>query len=151
MSDTTRTERLTLVPLEPGFVHVHDRAECFAAHEHWAEHGFGTWAILIRAGTFAGVAEMHYADPEVVGISPEEVEVGWSILPKFAGRGYATEAGRAAIVDVWTRAGIDHVVAGIRPENEAAQRVAQKLGFTVRGEGLTRSGDPMTVLELRAT
>jgi RimJ/RimL family protein N-acetyltransferase len=150
VSDTLRTERLTLVPLESGFVHVHDRTECAAAQEHWAEHGFGTWAILVRAGTFAGVAEVHYAHAGVDGISQDEIEVGWSILPEFRGHGFATEAMRAAILDVWTRAGIDHVVAYIRPENTESHRVAEKLGFSVRGEGTTRSGDPMTVYELRA-
>jgi RimJ/RimL family protein N-acetyltransferase len=131
-------------------VHVHDRDECVAAQEHWAEHGFGTWAILVRAGTFAGVAEVHYAHPGVVGISTDEIEVGWSILPDFQGRGFATEAARAAILDAWTRTGVDHVVAYVSPDNVASHRVAEKLGFTARGEGRTRSGDPMTVYELRA-
>jgi RimJ/RimL family protein N-acetyltransferase len=56
---------------------------------------------------------------------------------------------RAAIADAWLRAGADHLVAYIRPENAASHRVAAKLGFTPRSEGLTRSGDPMTVYELR--
>ena len=129
MSDTLRTERLTLVPLESGFVHVHDRAECAAAQEHWVEHGFGTWAILVRAGTFAGVAEVRYA-------TAGEVEVGWSILPAFQGRGFASEAMRAAILDFWTRTGIDHVVAAVLPENAASHRVAQKLGFSARADGV---------------
>jgi RimJ/RimL family protein N-acetyltransferase len=150
VSETLRTERLTLVPLESGFVHMHDRAECAAAQEHWDEHGFGPWAVLVRAGTFAGVAEVHYAHPGVAGIATDEVEVGWSIRPEFEGRGYATEAMRAAILDVWTRVGADHVVAYVRPENAPSHRIAEKLGFTVRGEGATRSGDPMTVYELRA-
>lgn len=131
-------------------MHVHDRADCIAAQEHWAEHGFGTWAILVRAGTFAGVAEVHYARPGVVGISTDEVEIGWSIEPDFQGHGYATEATRAAILDVWTRAGVDHVVAYIKHGNAPSERVAQKLGFAARGEGVSRSGDAMTVYELRA-
>lgn len=114
-------------------MHVHSRAECTAAQEHWAEHEFGTWAILVRAGTFAGVAELR----RVAG----EVEVGWSILPRFQGRGYATEAMRAALHDVWTRTGIDHVLARLDPEDTASLRVAQKLGFEDRGAG---------VFELRA-
>ncbi len=150
MSDTLRTHRLTLVPLTAGFVHVHERAECVGAQEHWAAHGFGTWAILIRAGTFVGVAEVHYAHARVVGISTDEVEVGWQIKPDHQDRGLATEAMRCAIDDAWTRASTDHLVAYIRPDNPASLRVAAKLGFVVRSEGITRSGDPMTVFELRA-
>ena len=150
MVEMLRTERLTLVPLECGFVHLHDREECVFAQTHWAEHGFGTWAVLIRAGTFMGVAEVHWAHDGVVGISTDEVEIGWSLLPEFRGRGFATEAMTSAIADAWTRTRVDHLVAYIRPDNEASLRVAEKLGMTPRGEGLTRSGDPMTVYELRA-
>jgi RimJ/RimL family protein N-acetyltransferase len=128
VSDTLRTERLTLVPLEAGFVHVHDRNECLAAQEHWAEHGFGSWAILVRAGTFVGAVDVRQ--------TRDEVEVGWSILAAHQGRGYATEAVRAALLDFWTRSGIDHVVAHIRPESTASQRVARKLGFQERADGI---------------
>ena len=98
---------------------------------------------------FAGVAEIHFAWPGVTGISTDEVEAGWEIVPELQGRGLATEAMRAAIDDAWPRTGADHLVAYIRPENAASQRVAAKLGFVPRGPGLTRSGDPMTVYELR--
>jgi len=150
MPEAVRTDRLTLVPLDTGFVHVHDRDECALSQAHWAEHGFGSWAVLIRAGTFVGVAEVHYAYEGVVGISTDEVEIGWSTLPEFQGHGYATEAVDAALGDLWTRADVDHVVAYIRPDNPASLRVAAKLGLAARSDGLTRSGDPMTVFELRA-
>jgi RimJ/RimL family protein N-acetyltransferase len=99
---------------------------------------------------FAGVAEIHYAYPGVTGISTDEVEAGWEVVSELRGRGIATEAMRAAIDDAWSRTGADHLVAYIRPENAASHRVAAKLGFTARGDGLTRDGSPMTVVELRA-
>jgi RimJ/RimL family protein N-acetyltransferase len=93
---------------------------------------------------------VHFAYPGVTGITTDEVEVGWSVDEAARNRGFATEAMRAAIADAWTRARTDHLVAYIRPENAASHRVAAKLGFVARAEGLTRSGDPMTVYELRA-
>jgi RimJ/RimL family protein N-acetyltransferase len=55
-----------------------------------------------------------------------------------------------AIGDLWGRAGIDRIAAYFAEgENEASRRVAAKLGFTVRGRGRGRSGEPMTVYELR--
>jgi RimJ/RimL family protein N-acetyltransferase len=144
-----RSERLVLVPLQETFSACWDEHECGLAAAHWADHGFGPWAIEL-AGAFAGVAELHFAPPGVTGISTDEIEAGWEIAEPLRGRGLATEAMRTAIDDVWTRAGAAHLVAYIRPENAASQRVAEKLGFTVRGPGLTRSGDPMTVYELRA-
>jgi RimJ/RimL family protein N-acetyltransferase len=131
-----RTERLTLTPLE-------------AQADHWAEHAFGDWAIE-HEGAFAGLAEIHYAWPGVTGISTDEVEAGWEIVPELRRRGFATEAMQAAIGDAWTRAQATHLVAYIRPENAVSQRVAAKLGFAVRGPGLTRDRSPMTVYELRA-
>ena len=56
---------------------------------------------------------------------------------------------RAAIADAWERTGADHLVAYIRPENAASLRVADKLGFRFRNDGLTRDGEPMLVFELR--
>ncbi len=149
MSDTLHTPRLTLVPLGPEHADAHDARECELAAAHWAEHAFGSWAILLGE-RFAGAAELHFAHPGVTGISTDEVEAGWEIDEELRGRGLATEAMRAAIADVWPRARPTHLVAYIRPENTVSQRVAAKLGFTARSAGLTRSGDPMTVYELRA-
>lgn len=131
-----RTDRLTLTPLE-------------SQSDHWARHGFGDWAIE-HHGRFAGVAEIHYAWPGPTGISTDEVEAGWEIEEELRGHGIATEAMRAAIDDAWARTGADHIVAYIRSGNAVSHRVAQKLGFTVRGPGLTTDGSPMTVYELRA-
>jgi len=77
------------------------------------------------------------------------VEVGWEIVEELRGRGLATEAMRAAIADAWDRSGADHLVAYIRPENEPSLRIAEKLGFRFREDGLTRSREPMLVFELR--
>jgi RimJ/RimL family protein N-acetyltransferase len=85
----------------------------------------------------------------VVGISTDEVEAGWEIVEELRGRGLATEAMSAAIADAWERTGADHLVAYISAENTASLRVADKLGFRFREHGLTKSGDPMLVFELR--
>ena len=116
--------------------------------DHWRRHGFGDWRLL-HEGRFAGLAEIHYAWPGVTGLSTDEVEAGWEIVEELRGRGLATEAMRAAIADAWEGTGAGHLVAYIRPENAASLRVAEKLGFRFRNAGLTKSGDPMLVFELR--
>lgn len=131
------TERLRFEPL--------DTPE---AAEHWRQHGFGEWRLL-HDGRFAGLAEIHYAWPGVTGISTDEIEAGWEIVEELRGRGLATEAMRAAIADAWERSDADHLVAYIRPENAVSLRVAEKLGFRFRNDGLTRSQEPMLVFELR--
>jgi RimJ/RimL family protein N-acetyltransferase len=53
-----------------------------------------------------------------------ETELGWAILSRHWGHGYATEAAQAA------RASIERerIISLIRPENVRSQRVAAKLG-----------------------
>jgi [ribosomal protein S5]-alanine N-acetyltransferase len=151
------TERLRLVPLGTEHVAAYSdfmpeedaRRETADSVAHWALHAFGPWAV-IEDGRFVGFAEVHYAGEGVGGIDPREVEVGWVIAQDRRGRGLATEAMRAAIADAWTRAQTDHIVAYIRPENEISQRVAEKLGFRLRGPGRARSGDRVGVYVLDA-
>jgi RimJ/RimL family protein N-acetyltransferase len=151
------TERLRLVPLSSEhageyavFMPEEDaRQETRDAEAHWARHAFGPWAVL-EEGRFVGFAEVHYAGEGIGGIAPCEVEVGWVIAEDSRGRGVATEAMHAAIADAWTRATTDHVVAYIRPENAISQRVAEKLGFRLRGPGCARSGDPVGIYVLDA-
>ena len=150
------TPRLRLTPLGRG--HVDDyaawmpeedaRRETAASDAHWRNHGFGPWAVL-EDERFVGFAEVHYAGLGIGGIAADEVEVGWVIADDRRNCGLATEAMTAAIADAWVRARTDHLVAYIRPWNTASIRVAEKLGFRVRGEGRTRSGDPARIYELR--
>jgi RimJ/RimL family protein N-acetyltransferase len=55
-----------------------------------------------------------------------EVELGWAILSSHWGKGYATEAARAALDWIGTR----RVISLIHPDNARSQRVAEKLGAT---------------------
>jgi len=151
------TERLRLIPLSSE--HAGDyaafmpedeaRRETVDSEAHWAQHSFGPWAV-VEGGRFVGFAEVHYAGEGIGGIDAREVEVGWVIAEDCRGRGLATEAMGAALADAWTRAGTDHVVAYIRPENAISLRVAEKLGFRLRGPGRARSGDPVGVYVLDA-
>ena len=157
--EVLRTARLRLVPLTALHEAEHARAsgdaadalrDTRSADAHWREHGFGPWAI--RDGgddSFLGGAELHFAGPGIDGIATDEVEAGWWVTAERRNQGIATEAMRAAIADFWSRTGIDRIAAYISGENDPSRRVAAKLGFAVRGAGRGRSGEPMTVYELR--
>jgi RimJ/RimL family protein N-acetyltransferase len=56
------------------------------------------------------------------------MEVGWHLHPDAWGRGYATEAGRAA-VDRGFRLGVPEVFAVVRPDNPRSQAVCRRLGM----------------------
>ena len=121
-----------------------------AAEVQWREHSFGPWAIRDRRDNrFLGGAELRFAGEGIEGIAPDEVEAGWWVTEDRRNEGIATEAMRVAMADLWTRAEIETVTAYIAGENEPSHRLAAKLGFTLRGTGSGRSGEAMTVYELR--
>lgn len=101
---------------------------------HWAWLGFGFWAMEEKStGGFAGelgFAEfMRDLDPPIVGTP----EIGWVLSPHAQGKGYATEAVRAAVA--WGDAKFNgaRTVCLIAPENTASIRVAQKCGYREAG------------------
>ena len=154
-----RTERLVLVPLTPLHEAEHARAsgntanalrDTRSAGPQWREHGFGPWAIRDRRDeSFLGGAELHFAGEGIEGIAPDEVEAGWWVTEDRRNEGIATEAMHAAIDDFWSRTDVESVTAYIGGENEPSRRLAARLRFVVRGQGRGRSGEPMTVYELR--
>jgi len=103
----------------------------------WHRLGFGYWAVEeLSTGQFIG--ELGYAQNERTFDPPLTLlddagrampELGWVLAPEFHGKGYATEAVRAAVA--W---GDAHVAASrsfciIHPDHSASIRVAQKCGF----------------------
>lgn len=66
-------------------------------------------------------------------VTPERDEVGWAIGSRHWGRGLATEAARAAIVDGFDRVGLARILSWTLPENVASRRVMEKCGLSFRG------------------
>lgn len=97
---------------------------------HWTLLGFGYWLVEEKdGGRFVG--EVGFADfkrqitPSFDGIP----EIGWALASSFHGKGYATEALRAAVA--WGERHFDGKTTGclISPDNIASIRVAQKGGY----------------------
>jgi len=154
-----RTARLRLLPLTSRDESDHARVsrnaadalrDTRAADVQWREHGFGPWAVRDKQGScFLGCAELRLAGDGIEGIAPDEVEAGWWVTEDRRNDGIATEAMEAAIDDLFSRTDVETITAYISDGgNEASRRVAAKLGFSVRGRGHGRSGEPMTVYTL---
>jgi ribosomal-protein-alanine N-acetyltransferase len=103
--------------------------------ERQERNGFSLWAIEAReTGEFLGNCG---PVPQLVdGI--EEVELGWSVTPRRARQGIATEAAAAWRDRCLGPLGMDHVIALVRPENVPSRGVAERIGMTVWKE--TRHG-----------
>ncbi len=96
----------------------------------WSFLGFGYWAIEERAtGDFVG--EVGFADfkREIQPPIHNMAELGWVLVPRVHGRGYATEAARAALHWAGTHLSSRAAMCLIHPENVASIRVAEKCGF----------------------
>ncbi len=92
------------------------------------EVGFSLWVVEDRAtGEFLG--NVGPTVQPVDGI--DEVELGWSITPRRARQGIATDAALVCRDYCFDVLGLDHVISLVRPENTPSRGVAEKLGMTV--------------------
>lgn len=101
---------------------------------HWAFYGFGVFAVEACPpepdhGRLLGFAGLAY--PSFIEQLADRPELGWRLDYTAWGRGYATEAARAALQDARQRLGIDELISIIHPDNVRSRRVAEKLGMTI--------------------
>ncbi len=96
--------------------------------QRWLVRG----VVRRRDHRMIGHAGFH-GPPGSWGIAPDKVELGYTVLPPYRGRGYATEAADALMSWAATQ-GIRHFVASVSPENEPSLAIVRRLGFVQTGE-----------------
>jgi [ribosomal protein S5]-alanine N-acetyltransferase len=74
------------------------------------------------------------------------VEIGYSMVPEFRGKGFATELVQALLGRAFSVPGISQVIAHTHPENIGSVTVLERCGFSVSGPGL----EPGTVRYFRS-
>ena len=90
--------------------------------------GFGLWAVEIpEMASFIGYVGLSV--PRFTAAFTPCVEVGWRLARAHWGRGYATEAARAALTFGFERVGLDEIVSFTVPANVRSRRVMEKLGM----------------------
>lgn len=146
---TVQTQRLRLDPPVPGDAAavlaiagdprtvehnpsdlVADRSEADALVERWIRHwelrGFGYWCVRERDRTsvvgYCGVKSMEVRGQPVLNLI-------YRFRPEVWGRGYATEAARAAITWAGAHQPESTILARVRPSNGDSRRVALKAGL----------------------
>lgn len=98
----------------------------------WEANGLGYLTVL-HDDVIVGRVGFHVFDSRTWTLTTFEesgehaiVELGWTLVPEHRGRGYATEAARAA--RRW--AALESLISLIEPTNIASARVAERLGAT---------------------
>ena len=100
---------------------------------HWALRGYGQWALEHREdGVPLGRAGL-WNPPGWPGL-----EVGWKLSRSAWGKGYATEAGAAAIEWAWANLDATRLISLIQPENARSVAVAERLGMQRQEERMLR-------------
>ncbi len=98
----------------------------------WAEHGRSWWAVEeATSGRFVGAVGLLRVDFEAPfhDLDDPATEVGWRLVRAAWGRGYATEAARAAIDWGVTSFGLTEVLSFTSTGNLRSQRVMERLGM----------------------
>lgn len=96
--------------------------------EHFEEHGFGLWAVdRLDGGGLLGFTGLQV--PEFEAAFTPCVEVAWRLAFEHWGRGYATEAARAAVDFAFAHLALDEVVSFTVPANSRSRAVMQRLGM----------------------
>ena len=140
------TERLTLEPisldyLESTYAYASDlettRYMCYFPHdsieetrhfilramEEWGKERPGCYEFVILA------EGCHVGGVTLDGLEDDAMELGWILDRRFWGRGYATEASRAAMDWGRDNAGMHRFVAVCDSENERSWRLMERLGM----------------------
>ena len=93
---------------------------------HHAERGFGAWAVEVPGEApfvgFVGLA--------VPAFRTDAVEIGWRLARRCWGRGFATEAAKAALANGFDGLGLDEIVAFTVPTNVRSRAVMERIGMT---------------------
>jgi RimJ/RimL family protein N-acetyltransferase len=96
----------------------------------WNVMGFGFWSVVekksgTRIGEIGFLEGRRDITPSLIGTP----ECGWSLATRAHGKGFATEAVRAALAWGDAHFGKVRMACIISPENTASLRVAEKSGF----------------------
>ncbi|HYD81544.1 MAG TPA: GNAT family N-acetyltransferase [Paucimonas sp.] len=99
-----------------------------------AERGWGLWAVEVRAtGEFIGFVGLEIPKGPLPFLPC--VEIGWRLAFPHWGKGYATEAARAALAAGFERIGLDEIVSFTALVNRRSRAVMERLGMRDSGVG----------------
>jgi len=133
-----QTEDLHRLNSDPEVMHFLGGPETLAqtksgikrVQSRWDALGYSWWSLIEKdTGSLVGSACLQ----NIENVPGAELEIGWRLLPEAQGKGYATEAGQAAIDFAFEVIAIDHIIATADPRNTPSLNVMERLGLTYRG------------------
>lgn len=105
-------------------------------------YGHGRWAVFVKeTGIFTGWCGLKYLPAK------DEIDLGYRLLKKYRGRGYATEAAKASLDYGFNQLKIKTITARAVKANVASINVIKKIGMNFKAES-DHHGKPSVIYEL---
>ena len=90
----------------------------------YARVGFGLYAVELKhSGEAIGLCG------PIKRETLDDVDIGFALLPRYRGQGYALEAAGAVMAYGWSVLGLRRIVAILSKDNDRSRRLLEKLGF----------------------
>ena len=99
--------------------------------QQYQDNGIGRWATIEKAtGAFIGWSGLKFIT-ENEGKNNQSLfyDVGYRFIPKFWGKGYATECTKTALQYGFEEMKLQEIVGTCHEENKASRRVLEKCGL----------------------
>jgi ribosomal-protein-alanine N-acetyltransferase len=133
-------------PREPESVLAHFREYVAASQALNAREREWWWSVLEGStGEFVGLSSLLAKDVD----GKAEMEIGYFLLPRHWGHGYATEASRLVLDFAFSTLGLESVIALVDPQNRASASVAMRLGMELERETTRQDGSARQVFRIR--
>lgn len=97
--------------------------------EQYRENGIGRWAIIEKSSNeFVGWTGLKL-NREKTNNHIDFYDLGYRLIERFWGKGYATESGIASLDYGFRQLNLDEIYASAHIENMASNKILSKLGF----------------------
>jgi len=95
----------------------------------YTKYGIGRWATIEKStGNFIGWSGLKFIT-EIENKQFNFYDIGYRYIPKYWGKGYATEATKAILGFGFNTMQLDRIVGKANEENKASIRVLEKCGL----------------------
>jgi ribosomal-protein-alanine N-acetyltransferase len=99
--------------------------------QQYKDNGIGRWAIADKStNQFIGWTGLKLVK-EIMNNQTNYHDLGYRMIRKYWGRGYATETARASLSYGFDILNLNEIIATVNCENAASNAVVHKLGFTL--------------------
>ena len=111
------------------FASVSEARNFLRGYKQYDLHGFGRWSLfLTETKEYVGFCGLNFSERK------GEVDLGFRLHRRFWAKGYATEAGFAALRIGFSNYKLEKIVGRAMKENRASLHVLEKLGMTFEKE-----------------